>query len=77
MKTLTCKEMAGACDATISAETWEEAVKASQVHGMKNMSDPAHKEFMGKVMAMSPEEQQQMMEDVKAVWDAAPEVKDE
>jgi len=72
MKTLTCRQMAGACDAPIAAETFEEAVKAAQAHGMEMMQDPAHKEVMEKVMHMSPEEQQKMVEDVRALWDVAP-----
>lgn len=65
--------MAGACDALISAETFEEAVANSQAHGMKMMGDPAHKAVMDKVMAMAPEDQKKMMEEVKSVWEAAPE----
>ncbi len=41
MKTLTCKQLGGACDATISAETWDDMVKAMTEHVIANHPDTA------------------------------------
>ncbi|MEZ4180133.1 MAG: DUF1059 domain-containing protein [Candidatus Doudnabacteria bacterium] len=74
MKKLTCLQMAGACDFEISAETFEEAVKKAQEHGMGMADDTAHQEAMAKVINMTPEEQFQMAASVREVWDQADEV---
>ena len=35
MKTMTCKQLGGACDKTFSAETFDEIVTMSKHHGME------------------------------------------
>lgn len=44
MKTMTCKQLGGACDLEFHAETFEEMAKLSQQHGteMFKLGDPAH-----------------------------------
>lgn len=73
MKSLSCKQMGGACDFEIKAETFEEAVEQSKAHGMQMMTDADHMQVMQKVMAMSKEEQQKLFDDAKALWEQAPE----
>lgn len=35
MKTMTCKQLGGACDLTFQAETFEEMARQSQQHGLE------------------------------------------
>ncbi len=54
MKTMTCKEMGGACEETFSANTFEEMVELSKAHGMEMMQkqDPDHLKVMGEMKAI-------------------------
>ena len=54
MKTMTCKEMGGACDATFQAETFEDMAILSKEHGMEmfQAQDQAHLKVMGEVMTL-------------------------
>lgn len=49
MKTMTCKQLGGACDKEFHAETFEEMAGASKQHGMEmfQAGDKAHMEAMG------------------------------
>ena len=51
MKTMTCKQMGGACDETFSAETFEEMAELSKKHGMEmfQKGDEAHLKIMGEM----------------------------
>jgi hypothetical protein len=51
MKTMTCKQMGGACDETFSAETFEEMAELSKQHGMEmfQKGDEAHLKIMGEM----------------------------
>lgn len=51
MKTMTCKQLGGACDLEFHAETFEEMAELSKKHGteMFNKADKAHLEAMGKM----------------------------
>lgn len=51
MKTMTCKQLGGACDLEFHAETFEEMAKLSQAHGMEmfEKKDPTHLEAMEKM----------------------------
>lgn len=44
MKTMTCKQLGGACDKTFSADTFEEMAELSKQHGMEmfQAQDEAH-----------------------------------
>ena len=48
MKTMTCKQLGGACDQTFSANTFEEVASLSKEHGKKmfKINDAAHLEAM-------------------------------
>ena len=75
MKTMTCKQLGGACDEKFRAETFEEIGAMSKEHGMKMIQaeDPAHLEAMNKMREMKPEEFPQWFAARKAEFDALPE----
>ena len=54
MKTMTCKQLGGACDLEFHAETFEEMAELSKKHGMEmfQKSDAAHLEAMEKMKAL-------------------------
>jgi hypothetical protein len=60
MKTMTCKEMGGACDATFQAESFDEMAILSKEHGMAmfQVQDQAHLKVMGEVMTLMQEPQE-------------------
>ena len=51
MKTMTCKELGGACDLEFHANTFEEIAQMSQKHGkeMFQKGDKAHLQAMSKM----------------------------
>ena len=51
MKTMTCKQLGGACDKEFHAETFEEIAEMSKQHGteMFQQKDKAHLEAMNKM----------------------------
>lgn len=51
MKTMTCKQLGGACDKKFHAETFDEMAELSKNHGMEMMEkgDPDHLEAMDKM----------------------------
>lgn len=76
MKKMTCKELGGACDLVLEAETFEELVEKSKMHGfqMFQQGDAAHLEAIGRMQKMieSPEEVAKWMAETKAKFDALP-----
>ncbi|UGA56649.1 DUF1059 domain-containing protein [Vibrio sp. VB16] len=64
MKTMTCKQLGGACDEVFSANTFEELVELSKQHGMVmfQQQDTQHLQAMARI--------QQLMSDPEAmkVW---------
>lgn len=54
MKTMTCKQLGGACDVEFHGNTFEEIEKQSKAHGMHmiQQKDPKHLEAMNKMMAL-------------------------
>jgi len=54
MKTMTCKQLGGACDETFSAETFEEMAELSKAHGMEmfQKQDAAHMKIMGEMKTL-------------------------
>ena len=54
MKTMTCKQLGGACDETFSAESFEEMAELSKAHGMEmfQQQDAAHLKVMGEMKAL-------------------------
>ena len=74
MKTMTCKDLAGACDAEFHAETFDEMAEISKKHGMEmaEQSDQAHIEAMEKMKeSMSdPEAMKEWYETVQKMFDS-------
>jgi mannitol/fructose-specific phosphotransferase system IIA component (Ntr-type) len=62
MKTMTCKQLGGACNKTFQANTFEEMAELSKQHGMEmfQQQDAEHLEAMKKVMELM--QQPQAME---------------
>ena len=54
MKTMTCRQMGGACDKTFTAETFEEMVDLSKLHGMEmfQKQDSAHLAVMNEMKSI-------------------------
>jgi PHP family Zn ribbon phosphoesterase len=77
MKTMTCKQLAGACDKEFHAETFDEMVEMSKKHGMEMVGkgDVEHIKVMEKVKGMKPEAMKEMVEKIQKEFDAIPEDK--
>ena len=77
MKTMTCKQMGGACDETFSAETFDEMANLSKAHGMEmfQKQDAAHLAIMGemKTLMQKPGAMEEYMANKRREFDAAPE----
>ena len=73
MKTMTCKDLAGACDVEFHAETFDEMAEISKEHGMEMMEqgDQSHIEAMEKMKeSMSdPEAMKQWFERARKTFD--------
>jgi predicted small metal-binding protein len=67
MKTMTCKELGGACDQKLSAETWDEMVKTMTKHVTEKHPDVAKE-----MEAMHKKDPQQWGKEMKPKWEAAP-----
>ncbi|MGB0887272.1 MAG: DUF1059 domain-containing protein [Vicingaceae bacterium] len=54
MKTMTCKQLGGACNKKFSANTFEEMAELSKAHGtaMFHAKDAPHIEAMNKMMEL-------------------------
>ena len=76
MKTMTCKQLGGACDVTFSAETFEEIAELSKKHGMEmfQKNDSAHLEAMNamKTLIASPEAMQAWFTNKREAFEALP-----
>jgi hypothetical protein len=77
MKTMTCRQLGGACDEAFQANSFEEMAELSQQHGkeMFRQKDEAHlnaMQAMGELMK-EPEAMQGWFDDRKAEFDSLPE----
>ncbi len=76
MKSMTCKQLGGACDKIFQAETFEEIAQLSKQHGteMFKTQDAAHMEAMGKMQELmkTPDAMQKWFMDKKAEFEALP-----
>lgn len=63
MKTMTCKQLGGACDEKFQGETFEEIADLSKAHGMEMMltQDEKHLDAMNKM--------RELMQDPQAMQD--------
>ncbi|MBU2884019.1 hypothetical protein KO525_02025 [Psychrosphaera sp. B3R10] len=79
MKTMTCKQLGGACDLKFQAETFEEMAEKSKMHGMEmfQKQDPEHLEAMQKVMALmqQPEKLQEFFDQKRSEFEQLPDDK--
>jgi len=79
MKTMTCKQLGGACDKEFHAETFEEMAEMSKNHGteMHQQGDEEHMTAMNDMMELmkDPETMKGWMESKRKEFDALPEDK--
>ena len=68
MKTMTCRDLGGACDKKLTAETWDEMVKTMTQHVMD-----AHPDVAKKMEKMHADDPKQWGREMRPKWDAAPE----
>ncbi|GAL25490.1 hypothetical protein JCM19239_3764 [Vibrio variabilis] len=54
MKSMTCKQLGGACDLEFQADTFEEIAELSKQHGMEmyQQQEPAHLDAMAKMQEL-------------------------
>lgn len=76
MKTMTCKQLGGACDQTFTAQTYAEMAEQSKAHAAKmfEIKDQAHLDAMNEVMALmqDPVAMRKWLDDKKAEFEALP-----
>jgi len=76
MKTMTCKQLGGACDLAFCADTFEEIAEQSKRHGMEmfQKGDEPHLQAMNamKELMGSPQAMKQWMDDRRAEFEALP-----
>ncbi|MDB4584307.1 hypothetical protein N9164_14235 [Draconibacterium sp.] len=77
MKTMTCKQLGGACDKEFSTSTFEEMAEMSKKHGMEmfQMGDEEHLKAMNEMQKLmnSPEAMKAWFENKRREFDALPE----
>ena len=77
MKTMTCKQLGGACDMKFSAETFDKIVEQSKNHGMEmfQKQDQQHLEAMQKIRELmsNPDEMTKWFEERKKEFNELPE----
>jgi hypothetical protein len=74
MKTLTCRDLGGACEAELTGETFLEIGQKSHAHVMEQIKkgDAAHVAAMQQMIDATPEQQQEWMKAWQQVFDNAP-----
>lgn len=79
MKTMTCKQLGGACDKEFHADTFEEMAEMSKKHGMDmyQRGDEEHLKAMNEMQELmkSPEAVKEWFEKKRTEFDALPENK--
>jgi hypothetical protein len=77
MKSVTCKQLGGACDLVFEANTFKEAASLSQQHGMEmaKANDQAHLDVMEEMQVLMTDLQamQQWMKDKEEMFNNLPE----
>ena len=77
MKTMTCKQLGGACDKEFQANTFEEMAELSKKHGMHMFQngDQPHLKAMNEMQELmqKPEAMKYWFENKKKEFDALPE----
>ena len=76
MKTMSCKQLGGACDKKFQANTFEEIAELSKTHGMEmfQAQDQEHLEAMGRIQALmqNPQAMTEWFENKKKEFEALP-----
>ncbi|WP_144210642.1 DUF1059 domain-containing protein [Shewanella donghaensis] len=74
MKTMTCKQLGGACEEVFHAETFEQMVEQSKMHAMAmfQQQDAPHMLVMSQMshLMQDPAAMQQFMDDKRKQFDA-------
>lgn len=77
MKTMTCKQLGGACDKEFNANTFEEIAEMSKKHGMEmfQKDDEPHLKAMNEMQELmkTPETMNEWFENMRKEFDALPE----
>ncbi len=77
MKTMTCKQLGGACDKEFHANTFEEMAEISKKHGMEmfQIGDEEHLKAMNKMQELmkSPDAMKEWFENRGREFDSLPE----
>jgi len=77
MKTMTCRQLGGACDMEFSAATFDEMAELSKKHGMEmfQKKDEAHLKAMNEISELmgDPEAMKKWMENKRMEFEALPE----
>ena len=77
MKTMSCKQLGGACDKKFQANTFEEIVELSKAHGMEmfQQQDKVHLDAMNKIQELmqKPEAMAEWFENMRKEFEALPE----
>lgn len=77
MKTMTCKQLGGACDKEFHADSFDEIAELSKQHGMEmfQRKDEAHMEAMNKMQELmqDPNAMKEWFEKKKQEFEALPE----
>jgi hypothetical protein len=80
MKTMTCKQLGGACDKKFHAETFEEIAEISKQHGLEmfQKGDEAHLKSIGEMQELmaSPKEMKEWFDKKREKFEALPDDKD-
>jgi hypothetical protein len=78
MKSMTCKQLGGACDEVFHANTFEEIAEMSKTHGMEmfQKGDEPHLEAMNEMQELmkSPGAMNVWFENKRKEFDALPEI---
>lgn len=76
MKTMTCKQLGGACDKEFHANTFEEMANLSKEHGMQmfQTQDQGHMQAMQRMQELmkDPNAMQNWMQEKKELFDSLP-----
>ncbi|MCK5471177.1 MAG: DUF1059 domain-containing protein [Cyclobacteriaceae bacterium] len=76
MKSMTCKQLGGACDKEFHANTFEEMAEMSKKHGMEmfQMGDEEHLKAMNEMQELmkSPEAMKEWFDNRRKKFDALP-----
>lgn len=77
MKTMTCKQLGGACDKKFHGNSFEEIAEQSKKHGMEMMQagDQAHLQAMNDMRKLmnTPDSMKEWMESKRKEFNATPE----